>query len=109
MLEKKDVVKVIIFSIVSCGFYALYWMYKTIFALDAEGKSSILSPMIQFVSLFFYVGFILFALNADANLNSVRQKKKIEHKDQKVLFLILGLVCPIILIGLVQNEINNLA
>ncbi len=109
MLQNKNVVTVIILSIVTCGIYSLIWCWQTMHALDAEGKKSLVPPIAQFLLLFFYVGFIVFALCADANLNSIREQRGLARKDNMILYIILGIVFPIALVALVQNDINELA
>lgn len=108
MLKNRSVGLVIILSIVTCGIYALYWTFVTMKALDEEGGASNMSFVVQFILLFFYVGYILFGINADANINAIKQKKGMPTADNKVLWLVLGLVFPIALIALVQSEINNI-
>ncbi len=109
MLQNKNVVTVIILSIVTCGIYSLIWCWQTMNALDAQGQKSLVPPVVQFILLFFYIGFIVFALCADANLNSIREQRGLAAKDNKILYLILGIVFPIALVALVQNDINELA
>lgn len=109
MLQNRNIVTVIILSIVTCGIYDLIWCWQTMNALHNEGKKSLVDPIVQFILLFFYVGFIVFALCADANLNSIREQRGIPAKDNKILYIILGIVCPVALIAIVQNDINELA
>lgn len=71
----------------------------TMEALDAEGNSSNMPVIAQFLLLFLYVGYIVFALNADSNINSARAKRGLPPKDNKILYLILGIFCPIVLVG----------
>lgn len=108
MLKERNVVTVILLSIVTCGIYSLYWTYVTMDALDKEGQASNMPVIAQFLLLFVYVGYILFGINADANINAIKEKKGVATADNKVLWLILGLVFPIALIALIQNEINQL-
>lgn len=75
MLKERNVVTVIILSIVTCGIYALYWTYVTMDALDKEGQASNMPVIAQFLLLFVYVGYILFGINADANVNAIKEKK----------------------------------
>lgn len=109
MLKQRSVAMVIILSIVTCGIYALYRTYVTMDALDKEGQSSNMPVIAQFLLLFFYVGYILFGLNADANINAIKQQRGIPTSDNKVLWVILGLVFPIALVAIVQAEINKIA
>ncbi len=108
MLKNRNIALVIILSIITCGIYQLYWLWVTISALDREGQASNMPPVAQFILMFLYVGFILFGLNADANINSIKQRRGIPATDNKVLYIILGIFIPIVLVCLVQNEINKL-
>lgn len=111
MLQNKNVVTVVILSIVTCGIYSLVWCWQTMHALDEEGKSSIVPPIAQFLLFLFtaYIGWILFALCADANLNAIRTNRGLAVKDNKILYIILAIVLPIALIAFIQNDINELA
>lgn len=108
MLKERNVVTVILLSIVTCGIYSLYWTYVTMDALDKEGQASNMPVIAQFLLLFVYVGYILFGINADANVNAIKEKKGMPTTDNKVLWLILGFIFPIALIALIQSEINKL-
>jgi len=77
-------------------------------ALHNEGNASNMSPIVQFILCFFYVGYILFGLNADANLNAIKASRGLPTADNKVLWMILGFVFPIALVILIQLEINKL-
>ena len=63
-------------------------------------------PMLAHV--IFYVGEIFFAINAADNLNEVRAQKGLPAKDDKVLYVVFSLICPIVTMALVQNEMNNM-
>lgn len=108
MLKNRNIALVIVLSIVTCGIYSLYWTYVTMDALDKEGGASNMPVIAQFLLLFFYVGYILFGLNADANINAIKAKRGLPTTDNKILWLVLGLFLPIVLVILVQNEINQL-
>lgn len=110
MFKQKSVALVIILSIVTCGIYALVWYWGAINDLYKAGGKSIgnLEPVIQFVLLFFYVGEIFFGINAADNLNEIRAQKGLPAKDDKVLYVVFSLICPIVTMALVQNEMNNM-
>ncbi|MGN0586108.1 MAG: DUF4234 domain-containing protein, partial [Oscillospiraceae bacterium] len=75
MVKNRSVATVVILSIVTCGIYSIYWYWCAIHELDEAGKKSNMDPIIQFILLFFYVGGIIFALNASENINSIREQK----------------------------------
>lgn len=77
-------------------------------ALDEEGQSSNMPVIAQFLLALFLanVGYIFFALNANANINAIRERRGLLAKDNFVLFIILAVFCPIALNAVVQSEIN---
>ena len=112
MLTNRSVVTVIILTIVTCGIYSFYWVFKASEELENAGQSgSSLSPAVTLVLclLISPVGFLLFGMNADQNLNNIKARSGRPASDNKVLYMILGFIFPIVLIALVQNEINQLA
>lgn len=111
MLENKNIVTVIILSLVTCGIYNLIWVWKTANALHTQGQKSLVDPMIQFILylLTAQVGWIVFSMCADANINSIRAQRGLPEKDNKVLYIVLSIFIPIVVTALVQNEINELA
>ncbi|MBR1530216.1 MAG: DUF4234 domain-containing protein [Oscillospiraceae bacterium] len=111
MFTKRSVATVIILTIVTCGFYSLYWYWSAMKELYAAGGQSIgnLDPVVQFILLFVYVGSVFFGINANNNLNAVKAQRGIQPADNQVLYIILSLICPIILIAMVQDEMNKLA
>lgn len=111
MFTNKSVVVVIVLTIVTCGLYSIYWYWKAINELYNAGGKSLgnLTPGIQFLLFFVYVGGVVFAINADDNLNAVKQQRGLTAADNKVIYVILALVFPIALMALVQNEMNQLA
>lgn len=109
MVKNRSVATVVILSIVTCGIYNIYWMWCAINELDSAGKKSNMDPIIQFILLFFYVGYIVFALNASENINSIREQKGLPPKDDKVLWIILSIIFPLAEIALVQSAMNEVA
>lgn len=111
MLQNRSIAMVIVLGLVTCGIYPLYWLYQTATALENEGKSGAgLEPtLIVIISLFFpYVGYLLFGMAADQNLNNIKTQRGMPTADNKVLYMVLGFIIPIVLVALVQNEINQI-
>ena len=106
MFTQKSPVTVVILSIVTCGIYAIIWYYKAITELYNAGHKSVgnLQPIVQFLLFFVYVGGILFAINANDNLNAVRAQKGQAEEDKKTLYIILALLFPPALMYHVLNE-----
>ena len=110
MFTKRSVATVVILTLVTCGIYGIYWYWISIKELYNAGGKSIadLDPVIQFVLLFLYVGGVFFAINANDNINEVKMRNGTPAADNKTLWIVLSLICPIAMIALVQNEMNSL-
>lgn len=111
MLKYRDVATTIILCIVTCGIYSFYWVYVTAQALEQEGdKHDIPAILVLILSILVgSVGFALFGYSANSNLNAIREKRGEAPQDNLVAYIILGFFLPIVVIGMVQNEINKLA
>ncbi len=112
MFTQKSVATVVILTIVTCGIYGLVWYWGAMHELYNAGGQSVagLDPTIQFILLFLYVGGIFFAINADDNLNAVKQQRGLPPSDNKILYILLSVLgLGIVVMALVQNEMNQLA
>lgn len=110
-MENRDIVLSVILSIITCGIYKLYWVYKVSSELENEGQTGGLDGAIILLLCIFTgsIGFLLFAMYADANVNAIKARRGLPVVDNKAVWMILGFMIPIVLIPLVQSEINNLA
>ena len=112
MFTKRSIPVFILLSLVTCGIYTLVWYWSAMTELYRAGGKSIgnLEPVVQFILLFFYVGGIFFALNADDNLNAVREQRGLPRQENKVLYVVLEVLgLGIVSCALIQNEMNQLA
>ena len=103
-IKTRNIVVSLILSFVTCGIYALYWVFaSTKEALALVGKDDILTVILcMFIP---FIGFFLF----EKKFAEGCAEQGIEHKENAILYLILGLVFPIALPCLVQNELNKQA
>lgn len=106
-IKSRNIVTCIILSIVTCGIYGIYWVICL--AREAVAvKDSSDSAVLEIVLMLFlpFVGFYL----AEQKLTAGCAEKGIPHKDNSVLYLILGLVgLGIVNYCMMQNDLNNLA
>lgn len=110
-IQKRSIVSVILFSIITCGIYGLYWMYQVAKELQlATGKSQFSPAIILVLGLFISpVGFVLLAMECNDRLNDIRAAKGMPPADNMVLWVVLGILLPIVQVALIQNEINQVA
>lgn len=110
-MQNRSIATVIILTIITCGIYGWYWVYVTADALEKEGQTGQLAPIVQLILVLFTgpIGYLFFGMAADKNLNAAKTKRGLPTSDNSVAYILLGLIIPIVLVGMVQNEINQLA
>lgn len=111
MLTKRSVASVVILTIITCGIYGCWWAYVTLTALQAEGKNTSIPPIVTVLLLLFVgaAGGALLGYDADVNINEIKKARGLNTTDNKVLWIVLGVLIPVVSIALIQNEINGLA
>lgn len=110
MLTKRSVLSVIVFSIITCGIYLIWWTYVTCTALQQQGRKTSIPPVLTTLMMLFFsnVGGALLGLDADDNINNIKRVHGMPTTDNKVLWVVLGIFIPIVTVALVQYEINNM-
>ena len=110
MLSKRSVVGVVVLTIITFGIYGAWWTHVTLSALEKE-TDNVSTPPLLAALLFFCVGSAggtLLAYEADTKINAVKESRGIVTTDNKILWIILGALIPIVTVALVQSEINKL-
>lgn len=106
-LEKREIVKCILLSIVTCGIYGIIWGVNL--ARDAvKFKNSNDDALLEILLVLFlpFVGFYL----CEKKLTEGCQVRGIPHDDNSILYLILGIFgLGIVDYCLMQNDLNKLA
>lgn len=108
MLTKRSVASVVLLTIITCGFYGVWWTWVTCKAMQEQGKITRIPPVLTVLMMLFYssVGGALLGLDADDNLNAIKEAHGMPKSDNKVLWIVLGAIIPIVTMALVQYEIN---
>ncbi len=109
-MQKKSVATVLILTIITCGIYGIYWVYKTAQDLESEVGAGKFQPGVLAILCLFlgFIGFILFGMTIDESLNKAREARGIAKVDNQLIYILLGFLIPIVLVALVQSEINKL-
>lgn len=110
MLEKRDVATVVVFSILTFGIYAVWWTYVTCQALQQQGKKTSIPVILTTLMMLFYssVGGLLLGMDADDNINAIKEMHGMPKADNKILWMLLGFFIPVVTVALVQSEINSM-
>ncbi len=108
-LTKRNLVTLILLSIITCGIYGIIVMYQMIDEMEKQGAAPVL-PAIGIVLLSLFVGPVggaLFGYSANQQINKIKENEGRETTDNMILWTVLGVIYPIIALILVQNEINK--
>ena len=106
---KVDPVLVLIFGFLSCGLYLIYWNIKASEVLNAVAEREIISqPIAIFAGCCFPVNAYFFYLAGKDGLPALQKRLGTTIKDEAVLYLVLGLLFPMVAAMIIQSEINKL-
>ena len=106
-LENRGIAKMLILSIVTCGIYGIIWAVNLARdAVHVKDTNDAGTAEILLTIFFPFVGFYL----AEKKFTEGCQMRGIEHKDNSVLYLVLGLVgLGIVDYVLMQLDLNKIA
>ena len=110
MLTKRGVASVVLLTIITCGIYGVWWTWVTCNAMQNQGGKKDIPPILTLLMMLFYsgVGGALLALDADDNLNAIKAAHGMPQANNKVLWVVLGAIIPVVTVALVQHEINEM-
>ena len=106
-IKQRNIVTAIIFSIITCGIYGIYWticLVRDAVSVKDESDNGLLEIVLAIFLPF--LGFFL----AEQKLNEGCKAKDIPHSDNSILYLILGLISlSIVSMCMMQSDLNKLA
>ena len=106
---KVDPIMVLLFGILSCGLYLIYWNIKVAEVLNSVSKREIISqPIAIFAGCCMPVNIYFYYLAGREGLPKVYEKTGELQKDQSTLLIVLGLFFPMAAAMIVQGDINRL-
>lgn len=106
-IKERNIVTALILTIVTCGLYGIYWLYcmgrEAVSVKDPEDNGILEIVLLILLPL---VGFFM----AEKKFAEGCAERGIEHKDNSVLYLVLGLLgLWIVDACLMQNDLNKIA
>ncbi|MEI9955080.1 MAG: DUF4234 domain-containing protein [Ferruginibacter sp.] len=106
---KVDPIMVLIFGILSCGLYLIYWNIKVAKVLNAVADKEIISePIAIFAGCCMPVNIYFYYLAGKEALPIVYARTGDPKKDETTLLLVLGFLFPMVAAMIVQGDINKL-
>lgn len=106
-IKQRNIVVCILLTLITCGIYGIYWVIM----LAKEGvsvKDASDNAILEIVLMLFlpFLGIFL----TEKKFAEGCAEKGIDHKDNSILYLILGLVgLGIVGLCMLQNDLNKLA
>lgn len=107
-MTKRSVATVVILSIITCGIYAWWWVYTTANELHEASGTSKFDPIVSLLLTIFVptAGYIVFGYDAATCIDKANADRG-RATDSMLGYILLAIFIPIVLIGLVQNDINK--
>ena len=109
-MKKRSIATYVILSIITCGIYLIVVNYKQMTELEIEGANlKIPAWAVLLLNLFVSAaGGALFGFACDDAINQIREKRGFKKEDNLVLWIIFGILLPIVTGALVQDAVNKL-
>jgi len=106
-IKNRNIVTCIILTVITCGIYGIYW--AICLARDSVSVKDPADSAVLEIVLFLFLPFLGFFL-AEQKFAQGCAAQGIPHKDNSVLYLILGLVgLGIVNYCMMQNDLNQIA
>lgn len=107
IIKQRNIVVAILLTIITCGIYGIYWVI--VMARDAVSVKDPADNAILEIVLMLFLPFLGFFLTERKFAEGCAQRG-IDHKDNSVLYLILGLLgLGIVNYCMMQSDLNKLA
>lgn len=112
MKEERNIVLAIVFSLITCGIYAIYWfIVLTDEAKEAAGDTELASGGLAFVFTLLTCGIYgyYWAYRMGQIMNKAGEKNNLSIADNAVLYLVFQLLgLGIVNYCLIQNDLNTI-
>lgn len=106
---KVDPVLVLVYGLLTCGLYLIYWNIKVAEVLNAVAEREIISqPIAIFAGCCLPVNIYFYYIAGKEALPKVYERTGELQKDQSTLLIVLGFFFPIAAAMIVQGDINRL-
>lgn len=109
-MQKRSIVLCIVFSIITCGIYTLYWMVKVNDDLNTlakrDGTSGGMVILFSIITCGIYGWYWLYQMGKA--VETIHMKYNEACGSAQILYLVLGLFgLSIVSMALMQDEVNN--
>ncbi len=109
---KRNIGLCILFTILTCGLYQLYWFYKTTEEIGELSNDYSVSPGLAILFTFITCGLftLYWAYKMGQLVGIAYENNRMGNRDESVLYLILSVFgLNIIVLAILQSHINQLS
>ncbi len=108
-IEKRNIGMCIVFSLLTCGIYYIYWFYKILddlYKINMEESKAGMDILFSIITCGIYSLYIHYVMGK--KINSARISKGLTPKDDGVLYLVLAFFgLTIVAACIVQSNLND--
>ncbi len=112
-MKRRSIGLCILFSIITCGIYALYWLYclaDGVNSLEPEGKQTSPGMVLLFSIITCGIYTLYWYYRAGEKINRLHQRNNDPSGSLHILYLVLGIFgLGIVNYALIQSELNKIA
>ena len=109
MIQKRGIAEVIILSLVTCGIYAMYWIYAMSNDIKTYLDDETINPGLELLLTVVTCGIygIYWYYKFGKLINTCQEKANINIEDNSTVYIILAVFgLSIVNVGLMQNAMN---
>ena len=109
-MKKRSIAAVVILTIITCGIYGVYWTYVVCDELQKKTGVSKIPPVLTTLLMLFVgsAGGALLGYDCNETVNAYKASRGAPTNDNSVLWIVVGVLLPVVTMALIQAEINNL-
>ncbi len=105
-IQKRDLITIVLLSIITLGIYSLYWMYKITDELNNEPTPSSWNTKGGTVVIFSIITLGIYTVYWAYKIGE--KLRKDPNDNRPILYLILQLIVSIVAIVIIQNDLNKI-
>lgn len=107
--QPKSIALVIVLSVITCGIYTLYWIYRTSDDLKAYLQDESINPGLDLLlSILCFPYVIYWVYKCGKLIVDAQRKSGIQEEDNSVLYLILTIFgLSIVSFAIMQSQLNK--
>ena len=106
--ERREPVTVILLSLVTCGFYGIYWIYKVSEETQNYSGEQDMTPVVDTLLCFVPFYSLYWIYKQSQKITRMQTKAGLPPRDEAILHTVLGAFVGIVAIFMFQDNLNKI-